>query len=215
MIKAAIFDLDGTLLDSNGMWNDLAGRYLRSLGKTPAPDLYKRLREFSLECSAKIVKSEYCLSFSEAEIMEQVMELCAEFYRSEVRPKNGARELLKRLSERNIEMKILTSSYAELAKAALERLELIDFFNEIYGGADKSTPSAFLSASPNPHETLVFDDALYAVKSAKAAGFTVCAVYDETEKNAEELRKTADLYRQNVGDYVMDIDEILKVAEKR
>ncbi|MCH5203747.1 MAG: HAD hydrolase-like protein [Oscillospiraceae bacterium] len=215
MIKAAIFDLDGTLLDSNGMWRTLGERYILSLGKTPANDLYERLRELSLESSARLVKSEYCLSFSENEIIEQVMEICAEFYRSEVMPKNGARELLEQLSERNIEMKILTSSYAELAEAALKRLGLIDFFDEICGGADKSTPNVFLSVSEAPHETLVFEDALYAVKTAKAAGFVTCAVYDAFEKKQEELQKNADFYRMNVGEYVGDIDEILGFAEKK
>lgn len=214
MIKTAIFDLDGTLLDSNGMWETLAERYILSLGKTPENGLTERLRELSLESSARVVKSEYCLPFSEDEIMSQVMELCAEFYKNEVLPKNGVRELLEQLSERNIEMKILTSSYAELAKAALERLGLLEFFIGICGGADKSTSGAFLSASPNPRETLVFEDSLYAVKTAKATGFITCAVYDAFEKNQEELQKNAEFYRQNIGDYVRAVDEILEFAEK-
>lgn len=212
MIKYAIFDLDGTLLDSNGMWETLAERYVLSLGKTPAPDLYKRLRELSLKSSARIVKSEYCLSLSEDEIMAQVMEMCAEFYRSEVLPKSGARRLLECLSERKIKMKILTSSYEGLAKAALERMEFSEFFEEICGGADKSAPNAFLSISENPLETLVFEDSLYAVKTAKKAGFITCAVYDACEKNARELKITADHYRMNVGEYVGDIEEILGIA---
>ncbi|MCH5208846.1 MAG: HAD family phosphatase [Oscillospiraceae bacterium] len=215
MIKAAIFDLDGTLLDSNGMWNDLAERYLISLGKTPADDLSEKIWELSMKSAVSLVKREYDIPLSEDEIIEQLTQMSEDFYKNEVKAKKGARELLEKLSERNIEMKILTSSDAELAKAALERLGLMEFLVGIIGGADKSTPSAFLSASPNPRETLVFEDALYAVKSAKAAGFTVCAVYDETEKNAEELRKTADHYRLNVGEYVGDIDEILGLAEKR
>ena len=215
MIKTAIFDVDGTLLNSTEMWKTLGERYVLSLGKTPASDLSERLRELSLDSAAKLLKMEYGLSFSEREIVSQTIGLTENFYRAEVTAKIGAEALLKRLCERGITLKILTSGNAKLAKAALERLNLLGFFDEIIGNADKSTAADFLKICENPHEALVFEDALYAVKSAKSAGFITCAVCDFSEKNAEILWKTADFYENNLADYAEKIDEILKIVENR
>ena len=213
MIKFAIFDLDGTLLDSNGMWKTLGEKFLRSIGKIPAPDLSERLWDMSLKDAAKLLKAEYSLSFSEDEIIEKAVKMSEYFYLNEAKPKNGAREILERLKMLNVQIKLVTSSDENLAEKSLERLDLLKYFSGIYGKADKSKQSAYLNACNKPYETVVFEDALYAVRTAKAAGFTVCAVYDFSERDQETLKQTADFYENELADYTEKLGIILKGDE--
>ncbi len=210
MIKFAIFDLDGTLLDSNGMWKALGERLLRSIGKTPAPDLSERLWDMSLKDAAKLLKTEYSLSLSEDDIIEKAVKMSEDFYLNKAKPKNGAKEILERLKKLNVQIKLVTSSDENLAEKSLERLDLLKYFAEIYGKADKSKQSAYLNACNKPYEAVVFEDALYAVKTAKSAGFTVCAVYDFSEREQEALKQTADFFENELADYAQKLDMILK-----
>lgn len=210
MIKTAIFDVDGTLLDSNGMWRTLGERYVKSLGKQPAKDLSERLRELTLVSAAALVKREYKLPFSEREIVLQIIGLTENFYRDEVTAKNGAKALLERLCEHGTTLKILTSGKAQLVETALKRLNLFGYFADINGNANKSTAADFLKICDNPRETVVFEDALYAVKSAKSAGLRTCAVFDGYEPNAAELCKVSDFYEHDLTGYLDKIEDILR-----
>lgn len=200
-IKTAIFDLDGTLINSCEMWRTIGERYVRSLGKIPADDLSERLWKRSLFDAAKILKEEYDIKFSESEMTEQVLEMTDSYYRFEAEAKRGAKELVKMLYERGLTLYVLTSSGENQARAALKRLGLSGYFADIVGGADKSKPECFLKLSGEPRQTLVFEDSLYAVKSAKAAGFITCAVYDSFESSQSELRETADFFENDLFGY--------------
>ena len=104
MIRGAIFDLDGVLLDSMGIWNDLGARYLRGQGITPEPGLNAILFAMSMEQGAAYLKAHYPLPQSEAEIGDGIARMVADYYFYEVPAKPGAAALLAFLAERNIPM---------------------------------------------------------------------------------------------------------------
>ena len=122
MIKSAIFDVDGTLLDSMKIWDNAGERYLSSVGKTAENGLSEKLCDMSLTEGAEYMKKQYALSFSTDEIVSGVLKIIEDFYFYEVGLKNGTKEILQFLESNNIKMIIATSSDKTHIKKAFERL---------------------------------------------------------------------------------------------
>lgn len=210
MIRGAIFDIDGTLLDSMPIWNDCGAVYLRKLGVTQEPGLGELLFPMTLEQSSAYLKEHYGLRRSEAEIRQGVLEVVAEFYREQAPLKPGAKELLEQLRDRGIPMILATTGDAVLARAALERLGVWQFFRGMLTASELQTskhePKIYLEAASllgtEPAETAVFEDVLYAVETAKAAGFFTVAVADDASAGDEAaLRHVADVYLHALNEY--------------
>lgn len=208
MIKAAIFDLDGTLLDSSDMWNNLADSYLATLGIQPRDDLSEKIGKLTVFEAAKIIRDDYNIPYSAEEITRQVNRLAENFYYEEARLKSGVVSLLSQLQRRCIKMCIATRNDYQLTSAAISRLGISDYFEEIfvcddYGG--KESPEVYLAAAESmfasPAETIVFEDSLFAVETAKNAGFVTAAVMDISEPNQQKLKETADYYAETMAEY--------------
>lgn len=203
MIKAVIFDVDGTILDSMGIWEDAGARYLRSIGKEPEEMLGKILFPMTIEEGAAYIREHYRLSQDISEIIQGVLGTVWDFYFEEAPLKNGVREFLERLSEDKIPVAAATSSEREYVEAAFERLGIKQYFRRIFTcsetGRGKRDPLIYLTAGrfleENISETWVFEDALYALETAKAAGFRTVGVYDKYSAGDEEkLKRQADIY---------------------
>lgn len=210
MIRSAIFDMDGVVLDSMVIWHDLGVRYLQALQLQPEQGLCETLFSMSMEQGAAYLKEHYPVPYSEDEIVSQLSDMVEKFYREEVQAKDGIRELLETLSNCEITMVAATSSPRGHIEAALRRLGLLDYFRRIYTtselGASKHSPdiyrlcAAFLGTEKS--ETLVFEDSLYALKTAAEDGFATVGVCDlQGESNQQGLRESADYYLKNISDY--------------
>ena len=218
MIKAAVFDIDGTLLDSSPIWYDLGARILRSLGITPREGLHKTLSELSLKEGAEYLCSSYPLPVDEAGLLEMTDKLVSGFYLEEVAAKEGAPKLLEALKRRGVKLALATAGNARLSCAALERLGLMGYFPvvcscEEYGG--ENSPEVFLAAAEKlgalPAETIVFENSLYALLTAKNAGFATAAVKDTAEHMQEELAKAADFYCERLSELLLRDDFLAAV----
>ena len=202
-ISGAIFDMDGTLLDSTEMWQGAAGRYITSLMKTPEPDLGAKTKAMTLEELCAYLKSEYAIATTEEKIAKGFNTILREGYLSNVGIKEYVPILLEKFKQKSIAMCITTSTDKAIADEILTRLGIRDYFTYIVtceeSGGDKEGPEVFINAhnmlGTPKEETVVLEDGILAIRGAKEAGFYVIAVYDGGEKESEaEIKSLADRY---------------------
>ena len=206
MIKGAIFDFDGTLVDSMFIWDTFGEDYLRTLGKEPRENLTETFKTFTLEQAAEYYREHYGVTLSVEEIVDGVNEMIAEIYRTKVALKNGVPEFLHDLQSKGVKMCVATVTDRPIVEDVLVSLGIRDFFVEILTcaevGYNKETPHIYRAAlgvlGTKKDETVVFEDALHALKTAKNDGFPVAAVYDKHETRQIEMRAEADYY---ISDY--------------
>lgn len=203
VIKGAIFDIDGTLLDSMPVWENAGARYLATLGIKARSDLKERLDALSLPEGALYMQTEYKLSVTIEEILEGVNQVVKDFYFKEAVLKPGVCDLIQKLKKNQVRLIIATATDAKMAKAALIRNGIWKDFDGMItceeAGAGKTSPKVFELAREHlqtkKEETWVFEDSLYAVKTASKAGFPVCSIYDAYSRdNTEEIRTFSDIY---------------------
>ena len=201
-LKCAVFDFDGTLFDSMYVWDRAGDLYLQSLGKTPGPSLREDLRALSLAQTAGYLRREYGLVLSEEKIMEGINRTVEGFYLHDVMPKPGVRDFLDRLLDAGIPLAIATATDRYQIEAALARCGLERCFSAVFTcgeiGRGKDRPDIFRRAAAHfgadPGSAVVFEDSLYAARTARRDGFPVAAVYDASEKRQRELQRLADVY---------------------
>ena len=201
-IKCAIFDFDGTLFDSMFIWESVGEIYLRSLGKEPKPTLREDVRALSLYQSACYFRKEYDLPLSEEQIMSGINKTIEHFYINEVMPKLYVTEFLEKMKQKGIPMCIATASDRYQIEAALSRCGMSHYFEAIFTcsevGCGKDEPVIFRKAmeyfNSDRSSSIIFEDALHAIKTAKNDGFTVVSVFDDSEKRQDEVRAISDCY---------------------
>ena len=202
-IKACIFDMDGTLVDSLGMWSDIDRRFFARYGMEIPADYEKKINHMSFLEMAQFTKEEYQIPDSVETITELWTEWSKEEYESEIQAKPGAQELLQFLKEQGIPLSLATTNRKELYEPCLRRNHLYSYFDYIMNvneiNSAKSEPKIYqlLAAKMNvkPEETLVFEDILIAVNTAHQAGFKVAAVYDKrNERDQQKIKTLSDFY---------------------
>lgn len=205
MIQGAIFDLDGTLLDSMFIWDTIGEVYLRSLGMEPKEDLRETFKTFSLEQSAMYYREHYGVTLSVEEIINGVNDMVEDYYIKTVPLKPGVKEFLMKLQDYGVKMCIATVTDRHLVEAALKRCGVREFFSEIFTcaqvGSSKEKPVIYRVArehlGTDKTQTIVFEDAFYALKTAKEDGFVVAAVYDGHEDNQKDMKLISNFYIEN------------------
>ena len=208
-IKGAIFDLDGTLIDSMWMWGEVAIRYIKSHGKTPRPGFIEALRPLNSVEEAQYYIDKYGINLSVEEIVEGRDNLMYGFYEKDVKLKKGVIPVLDKLKSRGVRMCIATATDRWLIKPVFELHNLTGYFERIFTCTEEKTskkyPDMFVRASKflgtDINETLVVEDALYAMKCAKKTGFITVGVYDKIADNQQdEVKAVCDYYCLNPGE---------------
>lgn len=211
MLKGAIFDFDGTLVDSMFIWDTIGEDYLRSLGKEPHEDLKETFMALTLEEAAEYYRTHYGVTLSVKEIVDGVNAMVEGIYRTMVTLKHGVAEYLAQLKDNGTRMCVATVTDRYLVEETLDRLGILKYFSEIFTCAEvgygKDKPIIYRKALEHldtaKNETYVFEDSLFALKTAKADGFTTVGVYDRHENRQDNLKNHADYYIVDFADPVL------------
>ena len=202
MIRGAIFDADGTLLDSMPIWSGVGSGYLRSMGIEAKEDLDERFKDMSLYQSALCLKEEYDLPLSIEEIGAGINKMVDHLYADFVELKPGVLELLEELKNRGVKMCVASASEAYQISMALERCGAMPYFEKVLSCVDighgKDEPHIFYEAlkllGTGKDDTFLFEDAVYSVRTARAEGIRCIGIYEETMPQQKELMELTDYY---------------------
>lgn len=207
-IDAVIFDLDGTLLDSMGIWENVDRNFLKENGVEPPEGVSDIVKKMTIQDSAMYFKERFRLSHSCEYIIDRIEEMVADEYRLHIPLKKGAYEAVMECQKKGIRMCVATATYNRLAYSALERLGILSSFDFVMTcsdvGAGKDNPLIFFKAAEKmecvPERTLVVEDSLHCIKTAKSAGFITAGVYDSvSDGDWQEIRRNCDISLENMS----------------
>lgn len=210
------FDMDGTLIDSNGVWRDVDREFLARRGLPYTHAYYEGVAHSIFPLAAQFTK-EFChLPESCEEIMAEWMALAQDAY-AHVSIKPGVRAYLKQCRTEKRRMAVVTSSVPEHCRTALKKLGLDKYFEGITFaqqlGLEKKLPDVWLAAaetySVRPEDCTVFDDSLSACKGARSARMRTVGVYDNFfSQDEKEMRGFCDVY-------IRSFEDLLWLPEQR
>ncbi len=210
MTKAFIFDLDGTLLDSMSVWDNVGYEYLISKGITHIPlNLNEQIKVLSLYEAAEYFVTKFHIKQTPIQICDEINEMIEYKYKFEVELKQGVFEFLQ--ANNGNKMCIATATDKHLVEYAIKRLGIANYFKFIITstevGSNKQNPDIFIKASQylgEPIENcIVFEDAIHALKAAKSAGFYTIGIYERSfQCDQNDIKRFAD-------QYVYDLREVI------
>ena len=201
--KNIIFDMDGTILDSMHIWDEVTINFMGSIGHPVTKEYLAEIGTKSISAATRYTVEKFALDMKPHDLAKRILDEAAHHYYNTLSLKPFAKEFIEKMHSRGVKMCIATASDRYLAQGAFTRLKVIDYFEFILTnddvGVSKTEPDIYLRAAEmlnaNVADVTVFEDALHCVKTAKNAGFKVVAVNDlSTEAHKLEIQKIADIY---------------------
>ena len=200
-MEAAIFDMDGTLIDSMTPWRALNVEFIRRRGIEPTPEELKDLQGLTGRIAVDYYREHYGIETDFDTLCAEACEGMKNIYRAGLPLKPGARAYLERLSARGVKCVLCSASPCDLVLIALNRMDLTKELDLIYSteiiGGHKGEPEFYdrlcAMIGERKEDCVMFEDALYAMKGARAAGLGVIGITDDTnQRDQEEIAKVCD-----------------------
>ena len=205
-MKAAIFDMDGTLVDSlmlwDVFWREAGIRFLNDGSFRPSEADDKAVRTITLRDAMYLIHDRYGLGTNGEELFQYINGIITDFYANKVQLKEGAREWLEHCKAKEIKMCIASATTPELIEIALRHCGIADYFERIFScsvlGKGKEEPDIYLAAQEyfgtKAEDTWVFEDSLTAIETAMGIGMHTVAIYDRYNFGQARMREIADVY---------------------
>ncbi len=215
MIKAVIFDFDGTLVDSVWVWKKVDDIFLSKRGLAVPEDLHQSIAGKSFSETAALFKERFGLTETTDAIKEEWLEISNSLYMQNVLLKPHVLETLDWLRKHSILCAIGSSNNRETIENICKQQGILQYFSCIItsceAGKGKPAPDLFLAIAKKlqiePSEMLVVDDIVEGIIGGKRAGMFTIGIYDQYYHNETELRNQADCYLTDISDIIPCIEK--------
>ena len=198
----AIFDMDGTLVDSMMYWKQLSQEYLNQKGVVHIPDdILEKIKPMTMAESAALFIQEFGIEGTSESVAKEMNTLMDTHYFNDIPLKKGVKKYLKELKDTGKTMCVASATAVPLVESCLTRLGVIEYFSFLLScetiGVGKNKPDIYYEAAirmgTSPENIAVYEDAFYAAETAKQAGFYVIGVFDKNSSNDfDRLKEVSD-----------------------
>lgn len=219
-IGSAIFDMDGTLVDSLMLWDvlseALAIAYPEKVGTVISEEDNKQIRVLPLDQAMNLLHEHYGIGASAEEVTKLAADVFMDFYSHRVTLKEGVEEFLSYLKSRDVRMCIASATPLPLVEAALEHCKIRDYFETVFScgelGKGKDTPDIYYIAQEYLgtalEDTWVFEDSFVAVNTAARIGMPVVGIYDRHNPYQDKIEGLS-------THYIKDGETLMKLVNSR
>ena len=217
-IKAAVFDMNGTLVNSlmlwNVLWSTFGERYLNDKNFIPSTEDDKKVRTLTLKEAMKLIHENYNLGESGEELLAVANYIMNDFYANRVELKDGVREFLEHCKNNGVKMCIASATAPELIDVALKHCDIEKYFLKVFScdaiGRGKDKPNIFLQAAhflgTEIEDTWMFEDSLKAIETATKIGMPTVGIYDKFNYGQDKIKEIA-------TEYINSTETLLKLIK--
>lgn len=207
-IEAIIFDVDGTLVDSMGIWKDIDIEHFAMHGKELPENLQNEIEGMSFYQTAEYIKERYDFPETVEEMVDLWNRMAFKKYSEEIPYKRGAEEFLIQSKSKGIKLGVATSNSRVLFDAVSNHLGMNQYFDCVVTGTEvlngKPAPDVYLEVAKRlgvePSKCLVFEDIIKGIMAGRNAGMKVCAIEDEYSRDfTVDKKEMADYF---INDYL-------------
>ena len=211
-MKAAIFDMDGLLIDSEPLWREAEISVLGSLGVPLTRELCRQTLGVRLDGVVRHWYEKFPWQNKSLEVVEaQILEVVSRLILERAKPMPGVREIINLLSAAKYELAVASSSPMQLIRTALEKFGIIEFFSVLHSAdaedEGKPNPAVYLTTMSrlgvDPIHCIAFEDSVLGVRAAKRAGARVIAVPDPTDLSDPRFAD-ADVVLSSLTEFSLD-----------